>query len=237
MGVSSNVYTVGTATVQVVGDSADAQDITFTNLEPEASANSLSRAGYLYLVFQKFTLAASGTAIFNIATPATGLQFEFYEIVSTAETVYAELIEGGTVTTTGTAIPAFNINRTEADDAATVFQPASAVTGGTAVSAELVSASKQGGGNEIAFSKIHTLRPSEDYAMRFTNQTNQETDVFVQIGFSEKFNGQNSVWLGNGVGTGARLSGGEKLQMRLLQGQTVWATAEEEAKLGVLRQD
>ena len=73
--------------------------------------------------------------------------------------------------------------------------------------------------------------------MRFVNQTNQETDVFVQIAFSEKFNGGNAIWVGDGINDGIRLGGGEQLKMRLQQKQTLWAVSEEEAQLAVLRQD
>jgi len=236
MAITTQVYTVGTAISKVVTDSGDSQDVILQNLEPAANADDLSRAGYLYLVQSKFTLAASGTALFNMATPVGGTQLEFYEIVSTAEPVFAELVEGGTPTTGGT-VPSYNINRNEADDAATVFTQATVLTGGTVVSAELVTGSKQGGGASGTFSKIHTLQGSSDYGMRFVNQSNQETDVFVQIAFSEKFNGQNAVWVGEGVNDGIRLGGGESMTMRLQQKQTLWAVSEEQAELAVLRQD
>ena len=105
------------------------------------------------------------------------------------------------------------------------------------VSAELVSGSKQGGGAASAFAKIHTLRSLANYGMRFVNQTRQATDVFVQIAFSEKFNGQSSVWIGDGVNDGILLHGSDRIQMRLIQGQTLWAVSEEAAQLAVLRQD
>lgn len=236
MAITTEVVTVGTAIAKVVTDSGDSQDVILQNLEPAATPNDLSRAGYLYLVQSQFTLTTAGTALFNIATPAGGMQIEFYEIVSSAEVVKAELIEGGTPTTGGTVL-SYNINRNEADDAATVFTQASAISGGSVVSAELVSGSKQGGGGGISVAKIHTLRGSENYGMRFVNQTNQETSVFVQIAFSEKFNGQNAIWVGDGVNDGIRIGGGEQLKMRLQQKQTLWAVSEEQAQLAVMRQD
>jgi hypothetical protein len=235
--VTTQVFSIGTAGTKIVTDSGDMQDVIIQNIEPEANADDLAREGYLYLVGQKFTVGASGTVIFNMATPPGGLQLEFYEIVSTAEAVLAELIEGGTVTTTGNAIPSYNINRTEPDDAATVFKAATAVTDGSVVSTELITGSKQGGGGATAFSKIHTLNGGEDYAMRFTNQTNQQTICFLQLGFSEKFNGQSEVWVGEGLNDGVRLRGGDRIQMRLQQGQTLWAISPESAQLAVLRQD
>lgn len=237
MAVTTQVFSIGTAGTKIVTDSGDMQDVIIQNLEPEANAEDLARAGYLYLVGQKFTLGANGTALFNMATPPDGLQLEFYEIVTSAELVFAELIEGGTVTTTGNAIPSYNINRNEPDDAATVFKAATAVTGGSVISSELITGSKQGGGGSRQFAKIHTLVGNDDYAMRFVNQTNQETVCFLQLGFSEKFNGQSAVWVGEGLNDGVRLRGGDRIQMRLQQGQTLWAISPESAQLAVLRQD
>ena len=73
--------------------------------------------------------------------------------------------------------------------------------------------------------------------MRFTNQTNRETVCFLQLGFSEKFNGQSEVWVGEDLNDGIRLRGGDRIQMRLQQGQTLWAISPESAELAVLRQD
>jgi hypothetical protein len=237
MTVTGYQVALGTATVPVVSLSADAQDVVLQNQEPATDADELARFGYLYIVGQKFTLLGSGTALFNIATAPGGMQIEGYEIVSTAESVFAELIEGATVTTTGAAIPSYNLNRNETDDAASVFTAASAVTGGSAISAELISGSKQGGGGAMIVSKIHTLRGGEDYAMRFVNQTNQDTVCFLQLIFAEKFNGQNDIWLGGETGSAFRLRGGESVSLPMVQGQVLTGQSEESAILGVLKQD
>lgn len=237
MAVTHNRFTIGTALTQVVADSADSQDVYLQNLQPVSEPDAYARAGYLYLVAQQFTLASSGTALFSVEVGTEGLQIEGYEIVTTSETIFGELIEGGTVTTTGGAIPSYNLNRDEADDATSVFKAASAVTGGSAISSELVTASKQGGGGSMIVSKIHTLEASTQYAMRFVNQTNQETDCYLQIIFSEKFDVQNDIWIGDAVGTGVRLRGGDTQVMRLQQGQTLWAVSENDNELMVTRQD
>jgi hypothetical protein len=237
MTVNGYTVSVGTASVPIVGMSADAQYVIIQNLEPVSDPDAYARAGYLYLAGGTVTLGASGTALFNLATGPAGLQIEGYELVSNAETVYAELIEGATVTTTGAAVPSYNLNRTEADDAQAVLTAASTVTGGSAISTELITASKQGGGGGMIVSKIHTLEASSDYAFRFTNLTNQETLFFFQVIFSEKFNGQNDVWLGGEAGTSFRLRGGEHVALPMIQGQTLSAEAEESALVGVLKQD
>lgn len=237
MTVSGYTMTLGTASNIVVGMSADSQHVVLQNLEPASDVDEYARAGFLYIIGQKFTLPASGTVSFNIATGAQGLQIEGYEIVTSAETVFAELIEGATVTTTGAAVPSYNVNRDAADDATSVLTAASTVTGGSAIASEFVTASKQGGGSGMTAAKIFTLRASEDYAMRFVNQTNQETIVFLQLIFAEKTNGQNDIWLGGSVDNGYRLRGGEFVPLLMGQGQTMSAVATEAAMLGVLKQD
>lgn len=237
MAVTGYTVSVGTATVPVVSMSADAQYVVLQNLEPVSNPDAYARAGYLYLAGGTVTLGASGTALFNLATGPTGLQIEGYELVSGAENVYAELIEGATVTTTGAAVPSYNLNRTEADDAQAVLTAASTVTGGSAISTELITASKQGGGGGMIVSKIHTLEASSDYAFRFTNLTNQETLFFFQVIFSEKFNGQNDLWIGGTVGDGYRIRGGESVHLPMIQGQVLSAVSEESVDVAVLRQD
>jgi hypothetical protein len=230
-------FTVGTAIQRVVPGVHYSQDVVIQNLEPLASPESYARAGYLYIVAQQFTLPTAGTALFSVEVGASGLQIEGYEIVTTEQTVFAELVEGATVTTTGAAIPSYNLNRNEADDATSVFKAASAVTGGSAISSELVTGSKIGGGGAMIVSKIHTLEASTQYAMRFVNQTQQGTDCYLQIIFSEKFNGQNNVTIGDESGVGFTLKGGERIQWRTDEGQSVYAVSEEEVEIMVVRQN
>lgn len=237
MSVDGYTIPVGTASVQIVGMSADAQHIVVQNLEPVSDADEYARAGYLYVIGGTVTITGSGTALFNVATGAAGMQIEGYELVSSAQPIFAELVEGATVTTTGAAIPSYNLNRTEADNASSVFTAASTVTGGSSVSTELITASKQGGGGAMVISKIHTLRSSTDYAFRFTNLSNQQTVFFFQVIFSEKFNGQNDVWLGGAEGSAFRLRGGESVSLPMIQGQTLSAESGESALIGVLKQD
>jgi len=237
MDVTGYTVSVGTASVPVVAMSADSQHVVLQNLEPVSDPDAYARAGYLYIAGGTVTIASGGTALFNLATGAAGLQIEGYELVSTNGDVYAELVEGATVTTTGAAIPSYNLNRTEADDADAVLNAASTVTGGSAISTELITASKQGGGGGMIISKIHTLEASSNYAFRFTNIGNQSTVFFFQVIFSEKFNGQNDIWLGGTANAGYRLRGGDSVYLPMGQGQTLSAVAEESVELGVLKQD
>lgn len=229
--------TVGTATVPVVGMSADSQIALIQNQEPPSDSAAYAREGYLYSIQRQFTVVQSGTASFSVTPGTAGLQIESYEIVSTVSNVKAELAEGASITTTGSAIPAYNLNRNESDAHNTVFYAASTATGGTVVSAELVTADKHAAGGGRGAAKIITLEPSTEYAFRFINQGNQDTSVFFQMAFSEKYNGLNDVWLGGSVGTGVRLRGGETLQLPMIQEQTLSAVSSDSVQVGVLRQD
>lgn len=235
--ITSYGVTVGTASTPIVGMSADSQIAIIQNQEPTASIEQLARDGYLYNVAQRFNVLSPGTVSFGIATGPNGLQIEGYEIVSQTEAIEASLIEGATVSTTGAAIPAYNLNRNESDAHVSVLKAATAVSGGSAVSKEYLTADKHSSSGGKGATKILTLKPSADYAFSFVNLGNQTTQVFFQVTFSEKFNGLNDVWLGGSVGTGVRLQGGQTIQLPMIQGQTLSAVAEADNQVGVLRQD
>lgn len=235
--ITSYSVTVGTAVVPVVGMSNDGQIAVIQNHESPSNAADYARDGGMFLLHREFTIASPGTAMFSVATGSTGMQIEFYEIISTTENVRAELVEGATITTTGAAIPAYNLNRNVSDSHTTVFKAASTVTGGSVVSAEYVTADKHAAGGGRTSGKIQTLEPSTSYAFKFINKGNQTTTVFFQMGFVEKYNGYNDVWLGGTVGDGIRLRGGQTLQLPMIQGQTLNGVASADSEIGVLRQD
>lgn len=235
--IGASVVSVGTSTTKIVDTSVDSQIVVVKNLQPGTNSTDYAREGYLYVVQQQFTVAQAASSSFSVTTGSTGLQIEFFEIVSTVSNVKAELLEGATITTTGSAIPAYNLNRNGSDAHNATFFAASAVTGGTVVSAEFITADKHAAGGGKGAAKIITLEPSTQYALRFNNQGNQDTSVFVQIAFAEKYNGYNDVWLGGTVGNGLRLRGGESMQLPMIQGQTLSAIALSDNEVGVLRQD
>ena len=237
MDVTGYTVSVGTASVPVVAMSADAQHVVIQNLETPSDTGAYARDGGMYLLHNEFTVNSPGTAMFSVATGSTGLQIEFYEIISTVSNVRAELVEGATITTTGAAIPAYNLNRNESDAHDTVFTSASTVTGGSVVSAEYITADKHAAGGGQRSGKIQTLEPSTSYAFKFINKGNQNTTVFFQMGFVEKYNGYNDVWLGGSDGSSFRLRGGQDVYLPMGQGQTLSAEAQGSAVVGVLKQD
>jgi hypothetical protein len=217
--------------------SADAQVAVIQNLEPKNTSDAYAKEGYLYLIQREFTVNSPGTAIFELATGATGVQIDHYEILSDTDAVKAQLIEGATVGTTGAAIPAYNLNRNESDSHNAVFTAGTSISGGTVVAAEYITADKHAASGGMASGKVFTLKPNTDYAMTFVNRGNQTTTVFFQMTFAEKYNGYNDIWLGGAADDAIRVRGGETLTLPMIQGQILSAVAGSDSQLGVLRQD
>jgi hypothetical protein len=235
MPVTQAVYTIGTAATTVVAPTIDAANYVLKSLEP-ASVDESAKDGYIYLLSRSFTVPVGSSVNFSITTGSTGAQLDFYHIVSTIHNIYAELIEDATITTTGDPIPAYNLNRNFSDSHASVFRAATAITGGKTISAELVTADKAAGG-DLSSEKIHTLEANTQYGFRFTNQGNQDTQVFFQLGFSEAYNGYNEIWLGS-LDNSYVLRGGEEVRMYLFPDATITARAKRDgARLAVIRQD
>jgi len=220
MTILQSVFTLGTAATTIAQPDNEPQVVTVTNLQPVNDPDAYARDGFVYLVHNRFTLANGGSATFAFTPGEHGAQFEFYEIEANSSTVYAELLEGATYTA-GSAIPAFNLNRNYADDYDAVLTAATSVSGGTAINSEFVSASNQSGG-VISTSKITTLEANTPYVFKFTDIGGTGTQVHFQLGWSEQFNGQHDVWLGE-VGNSMRITGGQTLQLTLLPGESLSA--------------
>lgn len=235
MALTQHIYSIGTATTTVVEPTPDYVEYVLKNLEPQG-ADNLARDGHVYMVGQKFSVASGSSVSFSIETGVTGAQFEFYQIITDASSIYANLIEGATVVTNGSNIPAYNLNRNFPDTYNAVLKSATSVTGGTIISSEFVTASVHAGG-AAASVKVHTLEPNTQYAMKFTNQGNQSTNVFFQLGFAEQYNGYSEIWLGT-VDDSFVLKPGQELKMTLQPNAVINATAKDGAcKLAVMRQE
>lgn len=234
--LSQNVYTVGTAATTVVAPTLDSGRYILKSLEPANILGQLSRDGYVYAVSQYISIANNGTAIFSFTTDATGAQFDFWEFQSSNSSVLASLVEGATIVTNGTAIPAYNLNRNFADDYAVELEAATSMTGGTVVLSEFVGASNQAAGGATS-SKIVTLEPNTQYGFRFVDVGGNGTNLHIQLGFVEKYNGYNQIWLGTADDSFV-LDGGEEVSMYLRPQETINAVATREGcKLAVMRQD
>ena len=238
MAITYNIYEIGDTPLEIVAPSSDSQKVWIQNLEPLSETDEYGRAGFLHQVSQKFAVASPGTVNFNIATGSAGLQIEFYEIISDTENVTATLIEGATVTTAGNAIPAYNMNRNFSDSTQATLSSASTVTGGSVIAQEYVTADKHAAAGGAGSQKIYTLRPSEDYVMQFVNNGNQSTNVALLLGFSEKYNGLNQVWLGSSAGSAVTLRGHEMIQLDVRGGEQITAVSSDGVNtVVVMRQD
>ena len=233
--LTQNVYSVGTAAQTVVAPTNDVATYVLKNLQP-LSVFDYSRDGFIYLVNQLFDITSATPALFSFQTGPTGAQIDFYDFAVTSENVFAELIQGATITVTGSPIAAYNLNRNKSDSHTSVLKAATAVTGGTVISSELVTASK-GVGGIVSSGKIHTLAPNTNYAFRFTNRGNSTTTIHFQMGFSEQYNGYNEIWLGT-QDSSFVLRGEEEIKFTLLPSETINATAKiNSCRLAVMRQE
>lgn len=235
MALSQAVYSVGTATSTVVAPTHDYAKYVLHNLQPEVVLE-YARDGYIYLVNSQFSITAGASVNFSMLTGPTGAQFDFYSMITDTAPVYASLIEGATIVTTGSPIPAYNLNRNYSDAHQAVLKSATSITGGTTVSSEYVSATNQAGG-QMSSTKIHTLEPNTEYGFKFTNTGNQTTTVHFQLGFSEHYNGYNEIWLGT-VDNSYVLKAGHEIIMELPPLETINATSKIDSnKLSVMRID
>lgn len=236
MTIHANTYTVGAAAVAIVAPSPEPQRVTISNLQPDASVGALSRAGYVFVAASKFSIANNGSAHLQITTGEHGAQFEFYGIVASSSDVYAELLEGATFGS-ATAVAAYNLDRNSSRVPASTLSAATAVSGGTVISAEFVPASNQAGSSMIS-SKIHTLEPLTSYVMRFIDVGGNGATAFLQLGFSEQFNGAHSVHINNTVGSAFVLHGGQTWEGLLYAGEAISAISNgQDCNVSVLRQE
>lgn len=238
MPITQNVYTLSsTVPTRVVAPTVDAGHYILKSLEPGNAPENYARQGRVYDVSSSFTVTRSTSVSLMVTTGPTGMQFQYYQIVSTASNIRAELIEGATITGNGVTVPSHNVNRNFADDADAVFQGVTSFTGGTIVNAEFVTADKAGGGDH-SYTKVITLEPDTDYVFRFTETTgNADPAVFLQIGFAELYNGYTDIWLGTKEQSFV-LHGHEEISHYLQPYETINAIAGHDgAQIAVLRQD
>lgn len=234
--LTQNVYTVGTAATTVVAPTVDSARYVLKNLEPSPFMGDLARKGYIYSVSRYFSIANNASAYFSFMTGAQGAQFEHWEFNSSNSSVLASLIEGGTITTTGSAIPAYNLNRNESDTHDAVLLGATGITGGTTVLSQYVGASNQASGGGATNIPL-TLEPNTQYGFRFQDVGGNGTQVHIQLDWAENYNGYNDIWLEN-PNDSFLLHGGEEISMYLRPYEIINATAGSDGrKLAVMRQD
>lgn len=234
--ITQSVITVGTTPVTVVEPTIDAAHYTLKNLEPDQSLGDYSRKGYVYTVSQYFSISNNGNVYFSFLTGPTGAQFNFWNFSSSTSNVLASLIEGATIVTTGSPIPAYNMDHRYPDDYTAVLKAATSITGGTVVLSEFVGGSNQAAGG-MTSNKVVTLEPNTEYGFRFQDVGGNGTNCHIQIGWVEYYNGLTDIWLGTAEDSFV-LHGGEEISLDLFPYATINATAGSEGrKLAVLRQD
>ena len=235
--ISQQTYTLSATTpTTVVAPTVDAGHYVLKNIEPKSSIAEYARQGYAYSVSRYFSIANNGNAYFSFTTGSTGAQFDFWTFSSSTSSVIASLIEGGTITTTGSAIPGYNMNRNESDAHEAELLAATDITGGTVVYSNYVGASNQAAGGAQS-NMIFTLEPETQYGFRFQDVGGNGTNLHILIGWVELYNGYNDIWLGT-PNESFVLRAGEEVKFKLFPEETINAIAGHTgAKLTVIRQD
>jgi hypothetical protein len=235
--ISGNVLSVGSPQVSVHAPSVHEQRLTLVNMQPDTFPEAYARDGYVFVANATFSLANNASTAFAIRTGTHGAQFQFYEIDVEDSTVRADLLEGATYGTAGT-VQAYNLNRNFADTYDSVLTGATNVTGGTVISQEFVPASNQGG-SQFTATKVHTLEPSTEYVMRFTDYGGNGPNIHFQLAFAEQYNGDHDIWINYGTATvdgGFRLRPQDTVQFDVSPLDDLVAFSSQPTKLSILRQ-
>ena len=154
-----------------------------TYQQAATDSHGLAKRGLIYLMSEFFTVPATSSVHFALDTNGKEVEFQFYDITSAQGEIRATLLEGATATQYNFITPR-NLNRKFPDDATASLSAASAVTGGVVIASELIGNTAKAGG-DMSSGKIHTLRDGTMYVMRFANQSNQDSTVHMNLGWSE----------------------------------------------------
>lgn len=235
--LEQQIHTVTSTASTVVAPTHDLVTYILKNIEPATAPENYARAGRVFDLQTTFPLSRSTSKSFTVLTGPTGMQFQYYQILSNASDVYAELIENATVVVGATSLSAYNVNRNFSDTHSAAFNSVTSFTGGTTVNAEYITASKSGGG-EHSYTKVITLKPDTRYVFKFTEMSgNNDPTIFFQLGFAERYNGYNDIWLST-VNNSYVLRGGEEIKMTLLPNEIINAvTTSLSCQLAVMRQE
>lgn len=130
--------------------------------------------GDVFVHSGKQTMAAGTTYDHLIVTPAasvTTVQFVDFQLAASAGPMDIYVYEGATVTTTGSAIPAYNQNRVIGDSASTGFYGAPSVSSaGTEILYNLLPGANNNGQYLAGVDQAYmVLKPSTNYLFRAVN--------------------------------------------------------------------
>ena len=236
MGLTGTLYTVSNASATtIVAPSLDAQQVLIRNIMP-IGADNYYRDGWTFSAHSDFTLPNNGTVSFSFTAGVYGAQIIGYVIATTASNLEADLVEGATIVT-GATYPSYNLNRASTNVADALLKAATTVTGGTTISSESIYATNQSS-SRATNSKVISLAPSTQYAMKFVNTGSQSTLVHFELIWGERFDGYTTAWLNGAKDVGFPLQAGEDLKMSLLASQSVTAiSGGAPISIAVMRQD
>jgi len=155
----------------------------FTRLLP----TELALAGKVYEVSYVDSLSGSETTYFQIQTSTKPMMLIHLEISSSAEPLQITLLETPTMTNGTMAVNSYNMKRSSANAATTLFYSNPTYTsGGAPVNIHIVTAGK-GGGAISAESGVWVLKTSSNYLVKLEQLSNQATVTSYNIVFAEDY--------------------------------------------------
>ena len=138
----------------------------------------------MFLLSEYITVNSGATVHLALVTNGVTVRFHFFEIISTVAAVKAALLEAPTYTASPSSIVGRNLNRDFSDTHTTTFENATGVTGGTIIAQEYVGTAAKAGGS-LSVIRTQTLKKNTPYLMRFQNIGNQNSEVHLNLGWSE----------------------------------------------------
>lgn len=163
----------------------------FRTIETE---HSYIHEGIFFESYNKFTLAAAGTKLVTLKTPAAKyLHYRPTNLVTSADKVLIEFYEGATVTAaTGTAVTPSNHNRNSALASGVTLLDAPTVTAnGTKFAQVYIPGATGTGGTRTGSSagvsnSEWVLKPNTTYMIKVTNSSSGSNDIQVNFQWYEE---------------------------------------------------
>jgi hypothetical protein len=152
--------------------------------EASREPDALAKAGRIFLLSEYIAVNQGATVHLALLTNGVTVRFHFFEIVSSVAAVKAALLEGPTYTASSSTVVGRNLNRNFSDSHTVTFENAASVSGGTVIASEYVGTAAKAGGS-LSVIRTHTLKNETAYLMRFQNIGNQNTEVHLNLGWSE----------------------------------------------------
>lgn len=144
--------------------------------------------GYAYHANFYYASIGGGASVSFLLRTAAGSSVHLTSYIATVSggpcTLY--LFEGGTVSSVGTPVVAYNHDRTSTNTSTAVLSGNPAVTGGVAIETHLIPSGHKDGGLSPGTTGGWILKPEEDYYIKLQNDDSSAISAEVEVMFHDK---------------------------------------------------